>query len=146
MYVVGVEACLRYFINCLQLSLTLNLTNSIKNIKTTYNLDTFFIDQFLTWCLYISYIFFYFKNTACSHLVLKLVLVALQPPFLKEQNRPKNSWNYIKFRQLILGDLFGRVKLLKVAGCVHLVRREWNCQEVLLVSISLSFSMKKARG
>ena len=39
-----------------------------------------------------------------------------------------------------------RVKLLKVVGCVHLVGGEWNCQEVLLVSISLSFSMKKARG
>ena len=66
MYVVGVEACLKYFINCLQLSLTLNLTNSIKNIKTTYNLDTFFIDQFLTWCFYISYIFH----------TLKMLLVA----------------------------------------------------------------------
>ena len=98
----------------------------------------------LLYQLYISY----FKNAACGHLeslVLKLVLVALQPPFLKEQNRPKNSRNYIKFRQLILGDLMG-VKLLKFVGCVHLVGGEWNCQEVLLVSISLSFSMKKAGG
>ena len=38
------------------------------------------------------------------------------------------------------------VKLLKFVGCVHLVGGEWNCQEVLLVSISLSFSMKKAGG
>ena len=67
MYVVGVEACLKYFINCLQLSLTLNLTNSIKNIKTTYNLDTFFYRPiFELVLLYQLYIFF----------ALKILLVA----------------------------------------------------------------------